>query len=139
MYLDAGLELASGQVVTAAADTQNTIDFGQARPNIGDFRVPVYAVLSFAEKPTFTGSSLTLSLALQGSDLENSGFVDLLVGQKTFTDVDPAAPLIMHVPVECPRYLKGHIAVVDGTLTTATVNVHLVQGPQFNEPYPGNN
>lgn len=133
MLLDASLQLAAGQAVTASAATANTIDFGQKTPNLGMGHCPLYAVLTV---PVAFAGLTSLRFSLQDSDKEAADFADVLAGiNLKAVDLTAGAQYVLPLPVAHKRYLRGYFTV-QGTATAGKVDVVIASGIQMNNPAP---
>lgn len=87
MIVDKLNELSDGQVVTAAAASTNTYDFGQASPT--------------------PGSAGLFQMKIQECDTETGTFTDLLTGPQV-TIPDEGLILDMALPAVTKRYLRAY-------------------------------
>lgn len=101
MIVDKLNELSDGQVVTAAAASTNTYDFGQASPTPGSNGV--LHVVSTIE----AGSAGLFQMKIQECDTETGTFTDLLTGPQV-TIPDEGLILDMALPAVTKRYLRAY-------------------------------
>lgn len=101
MIVDKLNELSDGQVVTAAAASTNTYDFGQASPTPGSNGV--LHVVTTVE----AGSAGLIQVKIQECDTEGGTYTDLLTGPQVTI---PAEGLIldMALPAVTKRYLRAY-------------------------------
>lgn len=101
MIVDKLNELSDGQVVTTAAASTNTYDFGQASPTPGSNGV--LHVVTTVE----AGSTGLIQVKIQECDTEGGTYTDLLTGPQVTI---PAEGLIldMALPAVTKRYLRAY-------------------------------
>ena len=101
MIVDKLNELSDGQVVTTAAASTNTYDFGQASPTPGSNGV--LHVVTTVE----AGSTGLIQVKIQECDTESGTYTDLLTGPQVAI---PAEGLIldMALPAVTKRYLRAY-------------------------------
>ena len=101
MIVDKLNELSDGQVVTAAAESTNIYDFGQASPTPGSNGV--LHVVTTVE----AGSTGLIQVKIQECDTESGTYTDLLTGPQVTI---PAEGLIldMALPAVTKRYLRAY-------------------------------
>ena len=112
-----------GQKLSAAAASDFRLDFGQPKPTTGYAYGDLVAV--FTVKADVTGN---LTISLQDSDAETSGFVDVS------TAVMLAAPkagtqIVIPIPYHHKRYMQANFA---GTVSGGTVHGFITSGFQDN-------
>lgn len=112
-----------GQKLSAAAASDFRLDFGQPKPTTGYAYGDLVAV--FTVKADVTGN---LTISLQGSDTETSGFADVS------TAVTLAAPkagtqIVIPIPYHHKRYMQANFA---GTVSGGTVHGFITSGFQDN-------
>lgn len=112
-----------GQKLTAAAASDFRLDFGQPKPTTGYAYGDLVAV--FTVKADVTGN---LTISLQDSDTETSGFADVS------TAVTLAAPkagtqIVIPIPYHHNRYMQANFA---GTVSAGTVHGFITSGFQDN-------
>lgn len=112
-----------GQKLTAAAVSDFRLDFGQPKPTMGYAYGDLVAV--FTVKADVTGN---LTISLQDSDTETSGFADVS------TAVTLAAPkagtqIVIPIPYHHKRYMQANFA---GTVSAGTVHGFITSGFQDN-------
>lgn len=112
-----------GQKLTAAAASDFRLDFGQPKPTTGYAYGDPVAV--FTVKADVTGN---LTISLQDSDTETSGFADVS------TAVTLAAPkagtqIVIPIPYHHKRYMQANFA---GTVSGGTVHGFITSGFQDN-------
>lgn len=112
-----------GQKLSAAAASDFRLDFGQPKPTTGYAYGDLVAV--FTVKADVTGN---LTISLQDSDTETSGFADVS------TAVTLAAPkagtqIAIPIPYHHKRYMQANFA---GTVSGGTVHGFITSGFQDN-------
>ena len=112
-----------GQKLSAAAASDFRLDFGQPKPTTGYAYGDLVAV--FTVKADVTGN---LTISLQDSDTETSGFADVS------TAVTLAAPkagtqIVIPIPYHHKRYMQANFA---GTVSAGTVHGFITSGFQDN-------
>ena len=112
-----------GQKLSAAAASDFRLDFGQHKPTTGYAYGDLVAV--FTVKADVTGN---LTISLQDSDTETSGFADVS------TAVTLAAPkagtqIVIPIPYHHKRYMQANFA---GTVSAGTVHGFITSGFQDN-------
>ena len=112
-----------GQKLSAAAASDFRLDFGQPKPTTGYAYGDLVAV--FTVKADVTGN---LTISLQDSDTETSGFADVS------TAVTLAAPkagtqIVIPIPYHHKRYMQANFA---GTVSGGTVHGIITSGFQDN-------
>lgn len=112
-----------GQKLSSAAASDFRLDFGQPKPTTGYAYGDLVAV--FTVKADVTGN---LTISLQDSDTETSGFADVS------TAVTLAAPkagtqIVIPIPYHHKRYMQANFA---GTVSGGTVHGFITSGFQDN-------
>ena len=112
-----------GQKLSAAAASDFRLDFGQPKPTTGYAYGDLVAV--FTVKADVTGN---LTISLQDSDTETSGFADVS------TAVTLAAPkagtqIVIPIPYHHKRDMQANFA---GTVSAGTVHGFITSGFQDN-------
>lgn len=118
MIVDKLNELSDGQVVTAAATSTNTYDFGQASPTPGSNGV--LHVVTTVE----AGSTGLIQVKIQECDTEGGTYTDLLTGPQVTI---PAEGLIldMALPAVTKRFLRAHYTPTKGSSDTSAAKATL--------------
>lgn len=113
MIVDKLNELSDGQVVTAAAESTNIYDFGQASPTPGSNGV--LHVVTTVE----AGSTGLIQVKIQECDTEGGTYTDLLTGPQVTI---PAEGLIldMALPAVTKRFLRAYYIPTKGSSDGAT-------------------
>lgn len=101
MIVDKLNELSDGQVVTAAAASTNTYDFGQTSPTPGSNGV--LRVVTTVE----AGSTGLIQVKIQECDTESGTYTDLLTGPNVAIP-DEGLILDMPVPAVTKRFLRAY-------------------------------
>lgn len=118
MIVDKLNELSDGQVVTTAAASTNTYDFGQASPTPGSNGV--LHVVTTVE----AGSTGLIQVKIQECDTEGGTYTDLLTGPQVTI---PAEGLIldMALPAVTKRFLRAHYTPTKGSSDTSAAKATL--------------
>lgn len=118
MIVDKLNELSDGQVVTAAATSTNTYDFGQASPTPGSNGV--LHVVTTVE----AGSTGLIQVKIQECDTESGTYTDLLTGPQVTI---PAEGLIldMALPAVTKRFLRAYYTPTKGSGDTSNAKATL--------------
>lgn len=134
MIVDKLNELSDGQVVTAAAESTNIYDFGQASPTPGSNGV--LHVVTTVE----AGSTGLIQVKIQECDTESGTYTDLLTGPQVTI---PAEGLIldMALPAVTKRYLRAYYTPTkgsgDGTTAKATLSTIITWGVEQQSGWKG--
>lgn len=112
-----------GQKLTAAADSDFRLDFGQAKPTTGYAYGDLVAV--FTVKADVTGN---LTISLQDSDTETSGFTDVATAVQ-LTTPKAGTQIVIPIPYHHKRYMQARFA---GTVSGGTVHGFITSGFQDN-------
>lgn len=118
MIVDKLNELSDGQVVTAAAESTNIYDFGQASPTPGSNGV--LHVVTTVE----AGSTGLIQVKIQECDTEGGTYTDLLTGPQVAI---PAEGLIldMALPAVTKRFLRAYYTSTKGSDGASTAKATL--------------
>lgn len=112
-----------GQKLTGAADSDFRLDFGQPKPTTGYAYGDLVAV--FTVKADVTGN---LTISLQDSDTETSGFADVATAVQ-LTAPKAGTQIVIPIPYHHKRYMQAHFA---GTVSAGTVHGFITSGFQDN-------
>lgn len=112
-----------GQKLTAAAVSDFRLDFGQPKPTTGYAYGDLVAV--FTVKADVTGN---LTISLQDSDTETSGFADVSTAV-TLAAPKAGAQIVIPIPYHHKRYMQANFA---GTVSAGTVHGFITSGFQDN-------
>ena len=104
-----------GQKLSAAAASDFRLDFGQPKPTTGYAYGDLVAV--FTVKADVTGN---LTISLQDSDTETSGFADVATA---------VTQIVIPIPYHHKRYMQANFA---GTVSAGTVHGFITSGFQDN-------
>lgn len=117
MIIDKRLQVSSQQALTATAGSTDVVDLGSAR-NVGPGE-PLWLVM--IARTAMTGTSPTLSVAVQTDD--NSGFSSpaSIVASQTFTALAAGQMVALAVPFANERYLRANYTL-GGTSPAVTVD-----------------
>lgn len=119
-----------GQKLSAAAASDFRLDFGQPKPTTGYAYGDLVAV--FTVKADVTGN---LTISLQDSDTETSGFADVATAV-TLATPKAGTQIVIPIPYHHKRYMQANFA---GTVSAGTVHGFITSGFQDNagfEPAP---
>nr|DAP17111.1 MAG TPA: major capsid protein [Caudoviricetes sp.] len=112
-----------GQKLTAAAESDFRLDFGQPKPTTGYAYGDLVAV--FTVKADVTGN---LTISLQDSDTETSGFADVATAV-TLATPKAGTQIVIPIPYHHKRYMQANFA---GTVSAGTVHGFITSGFQDN-------
>ena len=112
-----------GQKLTAAAESDFRLDFGQPKPTTGYAYGDLVAV--FTVKADVTGN---LTISLQDSDTETSGFTDVATAV-ALTAPKAGTQVVIPIPYHHKRYMQANFA---GTVSAGTVHGFITSGFQDN-------
>lgn len=112
-----------GQKLTAAAESDFRLDFGQPKPTTGYAYGDLVAV--FTVKADVTGN---LTISLQDSDTETSGFADVATAVQ-LTAPKAGTQIVIPIPYHHKRYMQANFA---GTVSAGTVHGFITSGFQDN-------
>lgn len=112
-----------GQKLTAAAASDFRLDFGQPKPTTGYAYGDLVAV--FTVKADVTGN---LTISLQDSDTETSGFADVATAV-TLATPKAGTQIVIPIPYHHKRYMQANFA---GTVSAGTVHGFITSGFQDN-------
>lgn len=112
-----------GQELSAAAASDFRLDFGQPKPTTGYAYGDLVAV--FTVKADVTGN---LTISLQDSDTETSGFADVATAV-TLATPKAGTQIVIPIPYHHKRYMQANFA---GTVSAGTVHGFITSGFQDN-------
>lgn len=112
-----------GQKLSAAAASDFRLDFGQPKPTTGYAYGDLVAV--FTVKADVTGN---LTISLQDSDTETSGFADVATAV-TLATPKAGTQIVIPIPYHHKRYMQANFA---GTVSGGTVHGFITSGFQDN-------
>lgn len=112
-----------GQKLSAAAESDFRLDFGQPKPTTGYAYGDLVAV--FTVKADVTGN---LTISLQDSDTETSGFADVATAV-TLATPKAGTQIVIPIPYHHKRYMQANFA---GTVSAGTVHGFITSGFQDN-------
>ena len=112
-----------GQKLSAAAASDFRLDFGQPKPTTGYAYGDLVAV--FTVKADVTGN---LTISLQDSDTEASGFADVSTAV-TLATPKAGTQIVIPIPYHHKRYMQANFA---GTVSAGTVHGFITSGFQDN-------
>lgn len=112
-----------GQRLSAAAASDFRLDFGQPKPTTGYAYGDLVAV--FTVKADVTGN---LTISLQDSDTETSGFADVATAV-TLATPKAGTQIVIPIPYHHKRYMQANFA---GTVSAGTVHGFITSGFQDN-------
>ena len=112
-----------GQKLSAATASDFRLDFGQPKPTTGYAYGDLVAV--FTVKADVTGN---LTISLQDSDTETSGFADVATAV-TLATPKAGTQIVIPIPYHHKRYMQANFA---GTVSGGTVHGFITSGFQDN-------
>ena len=125
MIIDHLLELAKNQSLSAAKESDYTVDFGQKAPTTGMDELQM--VMVFQVTADVTGN---LTFAIQHSDQEASGFTDAVVSGQ-LTAPKAGTMVVLPMPYSHKRYVRANFG---GAPTAGKVNAFITHGFDMNVP-----
>lgn len=134
MIIDKLLQVSTAQVVTASAASTDTIDFGQANPDVGldDRSMMVFTV---GEAAAAAGAA-TVTFSIQDS-ADNSTFADVVataaIGKAA---LGLGQQVVIPMPTKLRRYCRAYYTVSTGPLTAGKFSAQIVTGIQQNTAKP---
>lgn len=141
MIMDANLRLSNAQAITAAANSDNTIDLGLAGRDAGNGK-PLYLVTVVTTAFTDSGSDSTLTVSVQGDPTASivptktrDVFVIPALAAIGDTFISPLHPL---GAVEALRFMSLKYTPNNGNLTAGAVTSFLTEEPQAWKAYADN-
>ena len=134
MYIDKALQVSNEQAVTVTAASTDSIDFGQANPNVGmDDRSKM--VVTVDESAAAAGAA-TVAFSVQDS-ADNATFADVAataaIGKASLA---AGQQVVIPMPTKLRRYCRVYYTVATGPLTAGKFSAQVVAGIQQNVPMP---
>jgi hypothetical protein len=129
--LDNQLVMSDAQAVTASAPSTNVIDLSKAK-SLGASGTPLYVDVRVGTGLGSSGSA-TIDVALQGSNTEGSGYVNLLAAAQFAVAAGVAGLSILKTPLPAQavkyRYLRVNYTIGTANLNAGTFNAHITTAP----------
>lgn len=134
MFIDKALQVSNEQAVTVSAASTDSIDFGQANPNVGlDDRSNM--VITVDESVAAAGAA-TVTFSVQDS-ADNATFADVAVtaaiGKASLT---AGQQVVIPMPTKLRRYCRVYYTIGAGPLTAGKFSAQIVTGIQQNIAQP---
>ena len=134
MFIDKALQVSNEQAVTVSAASTDSIDFGQANPNVGlDDRSNMVITV---DKSAAAAGDATVTFSVQDS-ADNATFADVAV-TATIGKANLAAgqQVVIPMPTKLRRYCRVYYYVGTGPLTAGKFSAQIVTGIQQNIAQP---
>lgn len=134
MFIDKALQVSNEQYVTVSAASTDTIDFGQANPNVGlDDRSNMVITV---DKSVIAAGAATVTFSVQDS-ADNVTFDDVAVtaaiGKASLT---AGQQVVIPMPTKLRRYCRVYYTIGTGPLTAGRFSAQIVTGTQQNIAQP---
>lgn len=134
MFIDKALQVSNEQAVTVSAASTDSIDFGQANPNVGlDDRSNM--VITVDESAAATGAA-TVTFSVQDS-ADNATFADVAVTAAIGkASLAAGQQVVIPMPTKLRRYCRVYYTIGTGPLTAGKFSAQIVTGIQQNIAQP---
>ena len=134
MFIDKALQVSNEQAVTVSAASTDSIDFGQANPNVGlDDRSNM--VITVDGSAAAAGAA-TVTFSVQDS-ADNATFADVAVTAAIGkANLAAGQQVVIPMPTELRRYCRVYYTVGTGPLTAGKFSAQIVTGIQQNIAQP---
>ena len=129
MFIDKALQVSNEQAVTVSAASTDSIDFGQANPNVGlDDRSNM--VITVDESAAAAGAA-TVTFSVQDS-ADNATFADVAVTAAIGkASLAAGQQVVIPMPTKLRRYCRVNYTVGTGPLLTGKFSAQVVAGIQL--------
>lgn len=134
MFIDKALQVSNEQAVTVSAASTDSIDFGQANPNVGlDDRSNM--VITVDESAAAAGAA-TVTFSVQDS-ADNATFADVAVTAAIgIASLAAGQQVVIPMPTKLRRYCRVYYTIGTGPLTAGKFSAQIVTGIQQNIAQP---
>lgn len=134
MFIDKALQVSNEQAVTVSAASTDSIDFGQANPNVGlDDRSNM--VITVDESAAAVGAA-TVTFSVQDS-ADNATFADVAVTAAIgIASLAAGQQVVIPMPTKLRRYCRVYYTIGTGPLTAGKFSAQIVTGIQQNIAQP---
>lgn len=134
MFIDKALQVSNEQAVTVSAASTDSIDFGQANPNVGlDDRSNM--VVTVDESAAAAGAA-TVTFSVQDS-ADNATFADVAVTAAIGkASLAAGQQVVIPMPTKLRRYCRVYYTIGTGPLTAGKFSAQIVTGIQQNIAQP---
>lgn len=134
MFIDKALQVSNEQAVTVSAASTDSIDFGQANPNVGlDDRSNM--VITVDESAAAAGAA-TVTFSVQDS-ADNATFADVAVTAAIGkASLAAGQQVVIPMPTKLRRYCRVYYTIGNGPLTAGKFSAQIVTGIQQNIAQP---
>lgn len=134
MFIDKALQVSNEQAVTVSAASTDSIDFGQANPNVGlDDRSNM--VITVDESAAAAGAA-TVTFSVQDS-ADNATFADMAVTAAIGkASLAAGQQVVIPMPTKLRRYCRVYYTIGTGPLTAGKFSAQIVTGIQQNIAQP---
>lgn len=134
MFIDKALQVSNEQYVTVSAASTDSIDFGQANPNVGlDDRSNMVITV---DKSVIAAGAATVTFSVQDS-ADNATFADVAVTAAIGkASLAAGQQVVIPMPTKLRRYCRVYYTVDTGPLTAGRFSAQIVTGIQQNIAQP---
>ena len=134
MFIDKALQVSNKQAVTVSAASTDSIDFGQANPDIGITNLCSMVITT--DEASAAAGAATVTFSVQDSS-DNATFADVAVtaaiGKATLV---AGYQHVIPMPTKLRRYCRVYYTIGTGPLTAGKFSAQVVTGIQQNVPKP---
>lgn len=134
MFIDKALQVSNEQYVTVSAASTDSIDFGQANPNVGlDDRSNMVITV---DKSVIAAGAATVTFSVQDS-ADNATFADVAVTAAIGkASLAAGQQVVIPMPTKLRRYCRVYYTIDNGPLTAGRFSAQIVTGIQQNIAQP---
>ena len=134
MFIDKALQVSNEQAVTVSAASTDSIDFGQANPNVG-LNDRSNMVITVDESAAAAGAA-TVTFSVQDS-ADNATFADVAVTAAIGkANLAAGQQVVIPMPTKLRRYCRVYYTIGTGPLTAGKFSAQIVTGIQQNIAQP---
>ena len=125
MFIDKALQVSNEQAVTVSAASTDSIDFGQANPNVGlDDRSNM--VITVDESAAAAGAA-TVTFSVQDS-ADNATFADVAVTAAIGkASLAAGQQVVIPMPTKLRRYCRVYYTIGTGPLTAGKFDTRIIR------------
>jgi len=134
MFIDKALQVSNEQAVTVSAASTDSIDFGQANPNVGlDDRSNMVITVDVSAA---AAGAATVTFSVQDS-ADNATFADVAVTAAIGkASLAAGQQVVIPMPTKLRRYCRVYYTIGTGPLTAGKFSAQIVTGIQQNIAQP---
>lgn len=134
MFIDKALQVSNEQAVTVSAASTDSIDFGQANPNVGlDDRSNMVITV---DESAAAADAATVTFSVQDS-ADNATFADVAVTAAIGkANLAAGQQVVIPMPTKLRRYCRVYYTIGTGPLTAGKFSAQIVTGIQQNIAQP---